>query len=235
MGTQSPLLLAGLADCAAAAVAGLDELFARARAHVAARVCSQGEILLDEFELSQHVTHGLAWFSTYVETLRALAGYVERLLAAGRLGELEGLLVQSAFAEYLDQILGGIPMNQGEFVRPDEFGISRRDGLRFAEGAASPFLGRGSAAAVRARVVALMCEADGVATFGDCALDDTLDRMRAEMRRFADASIRPIAHDIHRSNGYVPLELIGELARLGVFALTVPESYGGMGLGKVAM
>ena len=61
------------------------------------------------------------------------------------------------------------------------------------------------------------------------------DRMREEMRRFADSRIQPIAHDLHRSNGYVPLDLIGELARLGVFALTLPEAYGGMEFGKVAM
>ena len=140
MATRSPPLLAGLADCAAAAVAGLDRLYALARAHVAGRVCPQGELSLDEFERLQHVTHGLAWFSTYVETLRALSRYVARLQAAGRLGELESLLVQSAFAEYLSQVLGGIPMNQGEFVRLTDLGVSRRETLGFAEaaGAAVP-------------------------------------------------------------------------------------------------
>ncbi|HKQ94391.1 MAG TPA: acyl-CoA dehydrogenase family protein, partial [Aestuariivirgaceae bacterium] len=83
----------------------------------------------------------------------------------------------------------------------------------------------------RARIVALM----GDGRFGDCGLDATLDSMRAEMRRFADERIVPHAHAWHLSNSYVPLELIAELAELGVFALTLPESYGGMGMGKVAM
>jgi alkylation response protein AidB-like acyl-CoA dehydrogenase len=85
MGTHSSHSLAGLADGARAAVAGLDRLYALARAHVAGRVCPKGELSLGKFERFQHVTHGLAWLSTYVETLRALARYAERLTAAGRL------------------------------------------------------------------------------------------------------------------------------------------------------
>ncbi len=184
---------------------------------------------------SSATAHGLAWLSTYVETLRALLRYAERLTAAGRLGELESLLVQLAFEEYLNQVLGGIPMNQSEIVRPAELGISRAELLRFADGPGAPFLGHGTAAEARRRIVELMCEAKGSATFGDCGLDETLDQMRDQMHRFTESRVAPIAHDLHRRNGYVPLDLVSELARLGVFALTVPEEYGGMGLGKVAM
>ena len=55
------------------------------------------------------------------------------------------------------------------------------------------------------------------------------------MRRFADAEVDPHAQDWHRSNIYIPLEVIQGLADMGVFGLTIPEENGGMGLGKVAM
>ena len=55
------------------------------------------------------------------------------------------------------------------------------------------------------------------------------------MRRFADAEVVPHAQDWHRANSYIPMEVIEGLARMGVFGLTIPEEYGGMGLGKVAM
>ena len=55
------------------------------------------------------------------------------------------------------------------------------------------------------------------------------------MRRFADAEVIPHAQDWHRSNSYIPLEVIQGLAEMGVFGLTIPEEHGGMGLGKVAM
>ena len=34
---------------------------------------------------------------------------------------------------------------------------------------------------------------------------------------------------------YIPLEVIAKVAELGVFGLTMPEEYGGLGLGKEAM
>jgi (2S)-methylsuccinyl-CoA dehydrogenase len=55
------------------------------------------------------------------------------------------------------------------------------------------------------------------------------------MRRFAEAEVVPHAQGWHRQNAYIPLEIIARLAEMGVFGLTVPETYGGMGLGKVAM
>ena len=45
----------------------------------------------------------------------------------------------------------------------------------------------------------------------------------------------PHAHEWHLKNDYIPLEVIGKVAELGVFGLTLPEEYGGLGLGKEAM
>ena len=55
------------------------------------------------------------------------------------------------------------------------------------------------------------------------------------MRRFGEAEVAPHAHEWHLANAYIPLEVIGKMAELGVFGLTIPEEYGGMGLSKVSM
>ena len=73
------------------------------------------------------------------------------------------------------------------------------------------------------------------ATVGDCGLDDMLDTMREEMRKFADSEVMPNAQGWHRTNSYIPLEVIAKMAELGVFGLTIPEEYGGLGLGKESM
>ena len=39
------------------------------------------------FDREQRATHGLAWLATYVEAIRQLAAYAERMQAAGRFGE----------------------------------------------------------------------------------------------------------------------------------------------------
>ena len=86
----------------------------------------------------------------------------------------------------------------------------------------------------RARLVELMRERHA-ATVGDCLLDETLEQIRDEMRRFADSEVVPHAHGWHRTNSYIPLETITHMGELGVFGLTLPEEFGGMGLGKESM
>jgi len=46
------------------------------------------------------------------------------MATSGRLGEIEELIVRIGLGEYLAQILGGIPMSQGEFVRPADLGLT---------------------------------------------------------------------------------------------------------------
>jgi (2S)-methylsuccinyl-CoA dehydrogenase len=211
----------------------VDRLFDRARFELAPRLTSGGKLSPEALEHHQHAAHGLAWLATYATALRCLADHAARLDRSGRLGELEHLLIIAAFGEYLSQIAGGIPMNQAEFVRPADLGLLPSDIAILQEPASAAFIGDNTPE-IRRRIVALMLRTASL-TFGDCGLDETLDEMRAAMRRFSDSEVRTHAHDWHRRNVYVPMELIGELSRLGVFALTLPEAYGGMGLGKVAM
>jgi alkylation response protein AidB-like acyl-CoA dehydrogenase len=49
-----------------------------------------------------------------------------------------------------------------------------------------------------------------------------------EIRRFVDREVIPVAHNLEHSDTY-PLDLIDKLKRLGVFAATIPEAYGGLG------
>ena len=63
-------------------------------------------------------------------------------------------------------------------------------------------------------------------------MDTTLDPERqmiiAEVRRFVDREVIPVAHELEHSDTY-PLELIEKLKTLGVFSATIPEAYGGLG------
>src|SRR6202140_4120527 len=73
------------------------------------------------------------------------------------------------------------------------------------------------------------------ATVGMCGLDETLESIREEMRKFADSEVIGHAQNWHRTNSYIPLEIIAQMSELGVFGLTIPEEFGGMGLGKESM
>jgi (2S)-methylsuccinyl-CoA dehydrogenase len=228
-------IISGIGPKLLEAAAAADEVLGKARLQVGRKVTSGGRLQPSLIDREQHAVHGLAWLATYVATLRAIAGYVEKLAAAGRLGEIEQLLAQIAAGEYLNQIAGGIPMTQSEFARPVDMGLSPSDCAIVGRVGAGEILTHGNTATSRARLAELMQAAHGAITFGDCGLDETLNEVRAQMRRFTEDRIVPHAHRWHRGNAYVPIEIIAELAGLGVFAMTLPEAYGGLGLGKESM
>jgi (2S)-methylsuccinyl-CoA dehydrogenase len=76
---------------------------------------------------NQTAAHGLAWLATYVEALRQMNAWARRLDQDGTFGEVEQLILQIAFGEYLWQIYGGIPMSQGEIMRPQDIGLTQED------------------------------------------------------------------------------------------------------------
>ena len=61
-------------------------------------------------------------------------------------------------------------------------------------------------------------------------LGETADMLRESVRSFAAARIAPRAAEIDRSNAF-PRDLWPELGKLGVHGITVPEAFGGLGLG----
>jgi (2S)-methylsuccinyl-CoA dehydrogenase len=216
------------------AVEACEALFADARRAVADRVTVDGAPLARVLDREQRATHGLAWLATYVEAIRRLAAYAERLAEAGGLGEVEELIVRIGAGEYLAQILGGIPMSQGEIVRLADLGLNAAAVAARVTPGLEHLIATGNSAPRRARLVELMRQRKE-ATVGACGLDETLDSIREEMRKFADDKVVPYAHEWHLRNHYIPLEIIAQMSDLGVFSLTIPEDYGGMGLGKESM
>lgn len=223
-----------LVSVAHEAAGALDSILADAINKVRARVSADGGIAARLFDREQRATHGLAWLATYAEAVRQLAAYAGRMSEAGRLGQIEELVVRIGLGEYLAQVVGGIPMSQGEFVRPADLGLDTLEVATRLAPAIAALANSGNTPANRARLAELI-SAHHTATPGDCGLDETLEQIRDEMRKFADSEVIPQAHGWHLTNSYIPLETIKQVAELGVFGLTIPEEYGGMGLGKESM
>jgi (2S)-methylsuccinyl-CoA dehydrogenase len=218
-----------LLDACSRALEAADTVLARAQSHVARRVAPGGKVDAAALDRDQHAAHGFAWLATYVAALRATLDWAGKLDEAGKLGERERLILQLGFGEYLAQIVGGIPMSQGEIVRPSDLGLGASD-LQKLSDIASIFQ-QADLPALRARLAELIADGD----FGEASLDDeALLMVRDQFRRFAEAH-REDAHRWHLKDELIPLEIIGQLAEMGVFGLTVPEAFGGSGLGKLAM
>src|SRR6056297_3582408 len=93
-------VLDGLLGMTAAALPHLEELLAQATAAVRTEVSEAGKVSAARLELRQSAAHGLAWLATYVEALRQMQGWAERLDGEGQFGEMERLLLQIGFGEY---------------------------------------------------------------------------------------------------------------------------------------
>jgi (2S)-methylsuccinyl-CoA dehydrogenase len=232
--TQSskiPALLDDLLAVTAAALPEVENLFAEAREALRAQVTVNAKISAAALEEHQFAAHTLSWLATYTEALRQTRAWAGRLAEDGQFGEMEGLILQIAFGEYLNQIHGGIPMSQGEIARPQDLGLTPAA----PSAAAATLMAQGNTVAARARLVALMRDNQGRATFGASGLDAELEMIRDQFRRFADEKVVPFAHGWHLRDELIPMEIIEQLAEMGVFGLTIPEEFGGFGLSKASM
>lgn len=230
------VVLDGLTGLCAGGLAAADRLVLCVRTAVAGQVVCDGRVDRALLESHQALGHGFAWMTTYVEALRQLLRWAEALGAEGRFGELEALILQAGYGEYLSQLLGGIPMSQVEMVRPSELGASDDDLAAFSGDTAVRALMRGgNTEAARARIAELITDSLGTGNFGDTGLDETYGMIRDQFRRFADEAVSPYAHDWHLKDELIPDEVVAQMGALGVFGLTIPEEYGGAGMGKMSM
>jgi (2S)-methylsuccinyl-CoA dehydrogenase len=212
----------------AAGLAAAEALLARAQGSLAAQVMRNGAVDAERLDAEQLAAHGFAWMATYVAALRELRNWAQRLDAGGEFGEARQLIVAVGFGEYLAQLAGGIAMGQGEIARPQDLGLGDEE---LAPLRGNPLVhGLGAA---RARLGAIL--AAGMPAGGEGLGDETLELIRDQVRRFAERAVAPHAHDWHRADRLIPIEVIEELAAIGVFGVTLPEEYGGLGLGKLAM
>ena len=233
--TMHSVILDDLIGLTGAALPPLDRLLEKATAAVYAQVSEGDRVSAKLFEANQTAAHGLAWLATYVQALRQMQLWAERLQGDGRFGEVEQLLHQIAFGEYLAQIRGGIQMNQGEMLRLQDLGLSAEDEATLDDPALTTLTRSGNTQAARSRLVELMQERSADVTFGVNGLDEELEMIRDQFRRYAVEKVEPFAHDWHLKDELIPIEVIEELAEMGVFGLTIPEEYGGLGLTKASM
>jgi (2S)-methylsuccinyl-CoA dehydrogenase len=69
----------------------------------------------------------------------------------------------------------------------------------------------------------------------DYPLDEMHEQVRAQVREFAANEVMPHAEHIHRTDDIIPEQFIQSMAELGFFGLSVPEQYGGVEMGNLAM
>ncbi|QMU60080.1 MAG: acyl-CoA dehydrogenase [Boseongicola sp.] len=232
---ETSIVLNNLLDLTAESLPAAESLLARAHEVVSAQVKENGKVSAALTEAHQTAVHGYAWMATYVEALRQMQSWSNLLYSNGKFGELEQLIHQIAFGEYLWQLNGGIPISQGEIIRPQDLGLTQDDQRHMMVPAVMSLTQNGNTQAARMRLVELMQERTADITFGATGLDDELEMIREQFRRFTIDRVDPHAHGWHLKDELIPMEVIEEMAEMGVFGLTIPEEFGGFGLSKASM
>ena len=235
MQTENYIVMPDLLATTQQALESLDTLFEVAKGTVKSLVSKDGRVSSGLMEQQQAATHGLSWLATYHESMRQMQNWATKLSDAGEFGEAEQLLHQIACGEYHAQIVGGIPMSQGEIVRLSDMKIPAVAQQDYQNAAVMNLIANGNTQAARTRVVELMQEQAGNVIFGASGLDEELEMIREQFRRFSVDKVEPHAHEWHLNDELIPMEIIEELAELGVFGLTIPEELGGFGLTKASM
>jgi (2S)-methylsuccinyl-CoA dehydrogenase len=229
----APLVLPDLTDLLAQAVDAALAFVAAAKAPVKARIeGADGRADRRLADLEQHIVHGFGWFASYAELLREVAAWARKLEAEGSLREIDALLAQLLFAEYGAQLRGGIAMNQGEVIRPGDL---TGDLSALSSPALDLLIRRGATQAVKSAIAQALADSRGHAILENAGLDETYGMVRDQFFAFSRDKVAPFAHEWHLKDELIPLSLLEELGELGVFGMTVPEEFGGLGMGKTAM
>ncbi len=235
IGDGETIILTDLLALTSAAILPVETILETAKAHMRTLVSIDDRISAHLIEQNQTASHGLAWLATYAQSLKQMQKWADALNNSGKFGDLEKLILQITFGEYLWQIYGGIQMNQGEIVRLQDLGLDQNDMRLMMEPAIQTLTQKGNTQAARVRLVELMQEQAANITVGSTGLDDELEMIREQFRRYVVENVEPFAHDWHLNDELIPMKIIDELAEMGVFGLTIPEEFGGFGLSKASM
>jgi (2S)-methylsuccinyl-CoA dehydrogenase len=233
--TSTGLIAGDLLSTLRQAAADADAYFQALRKAVADKVAPGGKVDRKLIDSEQRATHGLAWVLTYVETLKETANWAGRINEEGRFGEIERLLAQILFGEYLSQLIGGLPMSQLEIVRPIDMTHDQSVMQKLFTPSITALVMGGNSPAARARAAQLIRDCQGRATFEYTGLDETFEMVRDQFRKFGDEKVVPYAHEWHLKDELIPDQVVREMGEMGVFGLTIPEEFGGLGMGKTAM
>lgn len=182
-----------------------------------------GGAKIDEFQVH---TERVTYLATQVRAAHELTSTAERLAAAGKPDVLmasEAIAYAAEAAHTLDAAIE---------AAYDEFGVGAlADGLR--AGAVREAVRSGLAESRLREIGRARIENGGV---NNVELEDEIASLTRDLARdFGKNEVAPIAQDIHRQDLLIPEELIRKFSEQGFFGSSIPEEFGGTGMGDLPM
>ena len=210
----------------------LEAVSTKTKSFLRKSVSKDGKLDNSLLEKYQFQSHGLAWFETYVVSLRETLNWYKSLCEKNKQTNIDKNILHFAFSEYLTQLRYGVMMSQSEIIRPDFLGLEKTDFAFLDDSNVEKVVNCGLADNVKIKIVDSLDKG----LFPSLGLnDDTLEMIQDQFKKFTDEEIIPEANEWHLKDALIPDEVLKKMADLGVFSIAIPENYGGLGMGKVAM
>ncbi len=194
----------------------LDQAFSNLKAN-----CSEaGKISAARLDAHQLISYDLSLSWAECTAARFSLQHARRLEESAR-NDLVTELAALFTAESVNNTLARLR------ARPTDYGLSRQEIDAVSDApAAESFLARNLAAEHLGALGASVLDRDG--DLGPDLLGEHHSMMRDTFRRFADDVVAPLAESVHREDLDIPDEILEPLKEMGLFGLSIPESYGGL-------
>ena len=171
----------------------------------------------------------IAYAATEVAAAEALAAYARDAASAG--ADSADLFAEEA-AVYAGEVASRLWMETT--THADDYRLSRDTIEQTIAAERSLALMRSFTSEARVRAIGRrVAETRGLNNSWMVSEDAVM--VRDSVRAFATQEVAHLAEHIHRSDDLVPDALISKMAEMGYFGMSVPEEYGGLGMGNLAM
>ncbi len=180
--------------------------------------------------IDEHQVHAerLAYAATEVKAAEALAAYAAARREAGAPDETTDAMAGAFAGEVAAKLRGAIEAHR------DDFGVA--DDLLARTLASTEVTAAVRAAQHESRFREIGREIIRSRGANNGYIDgDVAEMARDSARAFARKEVAPLAEHIHRHDDLVPESIIGAMRELGYFGMSVPEEYGGQGMGNLPM
>ena len=209
-------------------VDAIAHLYETAHKRMKERVSDGGKVNGKKLEQVQVAAHALAYLATELEACKQLVAWSERVG-----GAYEKQIAATYIADVGRSLRAHVDLGACEQVGVNELGLTEEDLRSTVLRPEVAKLCDEHATADKYIEIARQAESKGLGNSGYD--DDTLEDIQKQFAKFVDQQVIPKAQDIHRKDVLIPMEIVNQMSELGVFGLTIPEEYGGLGLSKVAM
>jgi len=185
---------------------------------------TQGGALIDDHQVH---TERIAYLATQVRAAHDLTAFVERVRAAGKPDALQERLAHAYAAEVVNVLRASVDAAWGDF------GLTDADVAPLYEDILRALVRSGLDEGVIREIGREVIENGGA---NNVELEDEVAVLTRDMARdFAKTEVMPIAQDIHRDDLLVPDSLLEKFSAQGFFGSSIPEEYGGTGMGDLPM